>query len=470
MKQPNIVFIFSDHHRWDYLGHRNAKVHTPNLDRMVARGTSLERMYSTTPLCVPQRIALTTGQYPGSTGCYTNRHRIPPGSPSFVRSVQNAGYETALVGKLHHHVHAMEADFTAHREEVHQLGYDRVWESSGKQGSGLIRCRCDYAEFLDEAGILEDYYNWTGEWGKDNGSMQSNEPWPWDSELTQDAVITRKAIEFLNTRESSKPFYLHYGLVGPHPPFDAPVQFREFYEEIDPPEAVGPEERDVERWKAFAACITEVDYRIGQFLAELDRLGLAQNTIILYTSDHGEMAGDHGRFGKGTFYEGSARVPCIAAGPGIPENRSVSAMAELIDVGTTFVDIAGGKAHDRDQGISFLPALTGQSDTHREDCFAEMGSDKMLFDGRFKLMYGDVTRDTRDIYKQAPFNGSGFGRPVNLIPDKISLFDLSVDPQELNNLADSPQHADVLQRMKNQLLDRMIQNSLSNDGDPGSVL
>lgn len=465
--RPNVLFIISDHHRWDYLGCEGAPIYTPNLDALSSRGTLVDGMYSTSPLCVPQRIAITSGRYPMNTGCYSNRHPVDPSIPTFLHGLQNAGVHTALIGKLHHHVHARNADFVAHEPDVHRLGYDFVHETSGKMGVGGIACECRYAEFLRSRGILEEYREWTGRWGE-KGTASPHEAWKWPDVPTQDAYIADKGCEFLQNVDAAQPFYLHLGFVGPHPPFDAPSQFREPYENIEPP-LDGDKPRNAQAWRAFAACISEVDYHVGRVLQTLQERGLSDNTIIIYTSDHGDNAGDMGRWGKVNFYEGSVHVPLLAVGPGVPSRR-VRALCELIDIGQTACDFQGAQSHRLDQGRSLKPLFTGATDQHRPDVFTEMGSDKMLFDGQWKLMYGDITRDTRRELNGPPMNGPAFGRPVTLPPDKISLFDLQSDPHEANNLADDPAHAAKLNEMKEKLLQRLIANLQAREEGEGSVL
>lgn len=469
--KPNILFIIADHHRWDYMGNAGAPdVLTPNLDRLAAMGTVVERVYCNAPLCVPSRISMTTGRYPSNTGCFSNRHAVDPSSPTFLHSLKDAGYRTAMIGKFHHHCHSHDADFMAHKPEVHQLGYDDVIETSGKQGAGEIYCRCAYTEFLKEKGMLEAFRKRTGRWGEIEGTLTWSEAWPWAPETTQDHFIAQTACDWLEKAPSDRPFYLHTGLVGPHMPYDAPQRFRDLYSDMPKHAAPGDQPLDEEKWLAYAASITEVDEKVGMILDTLERRGLLENTIILYSSDHGDCAGDNGRWYKMNFYEGSVHVPFIAAGPGIPAGRRVNALGELIDLGRTACEFAGAQPHHYDQGRSMAPLLRGETDAHRRDVFSEMGSDKMLFDGRYKLMYGDVTRDRRKEYMQPPYNGPCFGRPVNLPPDLLSLYDLQNDPQELNNLAGQSEHRGTLTAMKNKLLMRLIENTQARPDSPGSVL
>jgi choline-sulfatase len=466
----NIIFITSDHHRWDFLSSIGGPVETPNLDRLADRGVRLNNAYCQTPLCVPCRISMTTGRYPMNTGYFTNRHPINPAEPTFVRQLQQSGVHTAMIGKLHHHVHVMDADYSAHEADIHALGFNDVHETSGKQGSGAIACECRYVEFLRKEGLLEEYRKWTGRWGQEDTRSHFCDPWPWDPSTTQDAYIGHQAKSFLKRQPRDRPFYLHLGFVGPHPPFDAPETFRRAEDDAKTDHADGTPPVNPQWWPAYLACIREVDHHVGEVLATLRDLGMEEDTLIIYSSDHGDLAGEHGLWGKVYFYEGSVHVPFIAAGPGIPLGSTSDALVELIDVGSTFCEFFEVDTHHWDQGKSLLPLLRGEATTHRDSVFAEMGSDKMLFDGRYKLMYGDLSKDTRSEFTRPPYNGPAFGRPVNLPPDQIALYDLQVDPKEQTNLASDPANAQLLSQMKEKLLQRIIGNFQAAPEDSGSVL
>lgn len=467
-----VILIISDHHRWDHLGCAGmASIHTPNIDRLASHGCRVSGMYSTAPLCVPQRIGITSGRYSMNTGCFTNRHPVDPSIPTFLHQLQRAGVRTAMIGKLHHHVHVLDADFVAHQPDVHRLGFDHVVETSGKIGAGAIGCRCRYTEFLEKKGLIDSYRTWTGRFGKSNGTRSGvNDAWRWDASATQDHFIADQVCQYIDTLSEEQPFYIHAGLVGPHPPFDAPLEYRKAYEQMPVPAQVQGDPAREATWRAFAGCISEVDHMVGRIVAALESRGWLDETLVLYTSDHGDNAGYDGRWGKVNFYDGSVRVPFIARGPGITTGACASAMAELIDIGSTVCDAFGVTSHDLDQGRSLMPTLRGHTDTHRTETFSEMGSDKMLFDGRYKLMYGDLTRDTRSVYLQPPYNGPAFGRPVHLPPDKIAIYDLQNDPDERRNLADLPEFSVLQNDLIRRLLNRMIANTQPAKADPGSVL
>ena len=426
-------------------------MYTPNLDRLAASGTRLSRMYSTTPVCVPQRIAWTTGRYPTNTGCYGNAHPISdPGVPSYVRNLQESGVTTALIGKFHNHANYDDADFVAHARDLHRLGYEHVCETSGKINAGHHRIRCRFTEFLEGMGMFAAYREWVENELSQYSKVMPSGAWPWSEEYSQDGFIASKAGEYLSSVSVDRPFYLHLGFVGPHPQFDAHERYRTHYAEVSPPIAVGPNpvRRVDEWWRAYCACITEVDIGIGRVVEALKRRNLLDDTVILYTSDHGEFAGDHGLWGKADFLEPAVHVPFIASGCGIAAGHTSDALAELVDVGRTVADLMGAKPHHIDQGRSLKPVLSGRKQKHRDDCFAEMGPNKMLFDGQYKLLFGSNRTTIPDDW------------PDELMASEapICLFDLLEDPNEPRNLAGDPSHHDTLSMMKEMLLRRMIAN------------
>ena len=198
--------------------------------------------------------------------------------------------------------------------------------------------------------------------------------------------------------------------------------------------------------------ITQIDDYVGRIRDLVDNQGDLDNTIFVYTADHGEMAGDHGRFDKTCFYEASLRVPFLIAGPGVTPGQDTDALVEIIDVGKTLCELAGVEPHELDQGKSLVPVLSGQSDSHRDTAYCEMGCDRMVFDGRYKLMWGDPKGDTRKLGRLH------LDKPVNIGPSPGRLYDLQEDPHETVDLAQDPAHRDLLHDMLQKLVVRMNEN------------
>ncbi|MDZ4198645.1 MAG: sulfatase-like hydrolase/transferase, partial [Kiritimatiellia bacterium] len=402
-KPLNIVLILADQHRSDLVGWGdNGRTLTPNLDRMAAAGFRLDNAFCTAPLCCPSRAALASGRYGMNTGCFTNLHELPPGTPSFVSRLRDAGYATSAIGKTHMEIHAYDSDLTsaAHLDYMRSLGWDEVCEVSG---NGMLKTGiiCAYSEFLRERGVFEDVLAYYRRWRyfMDPGGGFSDfhsEPWPFDEAFQETSFTADRALQWLDGAPKDRPFFLHVGFAAPHSPLEPHPRFLERYRKMDETVPVGalPDPEVLRARTGYRAMITQVDDAVGRIVRQIRDLGLADRTLIVYTADHGEMAGDFGQTGKTCFFEGSVRIPMVLSGPGIRTGRS-AALVELIDLGRTFCELGGATPHGLDQGLSLAPLLRGERTEHRDDVYAEMGCDRMLLDGRFKLMYGDPGLDKR---------------------------------------------------------------------------
>jgi len=462
MKKPNVVFVISDQHRWDFMGYEsNGVTFTPNLDRIAAAGMAFRAAHCTAPLCCPSRAAIASGRYGMNSGCFTNLHQLPPGTPSFVQQLREAGYRTCAIGKTHMEIHAYDADYTspAHKAFMDSLGWDEVCEVSG---NGMLKTgiRCAYSEFLRQRGKFDEvleFYKW---WKYFMDKTSTGKPdftcheWPFEEQYQESCFIADRAMQWLRSR-GDEPFFLHIGFAAPHSPIEPLPAYMDLYRDRAEPQPCGVPDCDAELLDArrgYRAMISQMDAYIGRIYDLLAELGLLANTIFIYTSDHGEMAGDFGRTGKCCFYGASVRVPLIVAGPGIQAGRTSRALVEIIDLGKTICELCGVQPHALDQGRSLVPVLTGQGETHRDTVYAEMGCDRMIRDERYKLMWGDPGSDTRRLGRLH------LDKPVNIPPSPVRLYDLQEDPMELRNLADDPDHREVLCRMMARLLVRINEN------------
>ena len=464
MPQPNVVFLIADQHRHDFVGWgRNGTTHTPNLDRLAAMGTVFRRCYTTSPLCCPARQAIGSGRYGMNSGCFTNLHQLPPGSPSFVAQLRGAGYRTCAVGKTHMEIHAYDSDLTsdAHAELMNALGWDTICEVSG---NGMLRTgiRCAYSEFLREERVFDDvlrfYERWHYFMEKAKGGDPNFKPheWPLAERLQETAFIGRRAVEWLEQRDRSQPFFLHVGFAGPHSPIEPFPSYLDLYRDAEETPPVGndrPPEWLPDGRRGYRAMITQIDHYVGWIVDTLIEQGELANTVVIYTADHGEMAGDHGRFGKTCFHEGSERVPLVVAGPGVEAGGDSNALVETLDVGKTICELAGVEPHSLDQGKSLMPVLSGLAEAHRDTAYAEMGCDRMLLDDRYKLVWGEPSADRRKLGRLH------LDKPVDIPPSPIRLFGLAEDPHELCDLAGDPAHRDALMEMIRKLLVRIAENT-----------
>lgn len=463
-EHPNVVFVIADQHRWDMVGHgHNGATHTPHLDALGEAGAVFRSAYCTAPLCCPSRAAIASGRYGMATGCFTNLHELPPGTPTFVGQFRDAGYRTAAIGKTHMEIHAYTSDLTSkrHRIFMDSLGWDEVCEISG---NGMLRSgiRCAYSEFLRAAGRLDDVLAFYEQWGYFMEERRGDpgfvpHAWTLPEEYQETTFVGDRAVEWLEGRDGSRPFFLHVGFAAPHSPIEPLPRFAELYRDAPEPPAWGndnPPPWLADGRRGYRAMISQVDHHVGRIVECLRARGLLERTIVVYTADHGEMAGDRELYDKTCFSEGAVRVPLVIAGPGVRAGLETGALAELIDLGRTLGDLCGVPPHVLDQGRSLAPLLRGETAAHRETVYSEMGCDRMLYDGRHKLMWGDPRSDAR----------TGLGRlhldrPVNIPPSPPRLFDLQADPHEARDLAADPACRDLLHTMLATLLVRINENT-----------
>jgi|DewCreStandDraft_5_1066085.scaffolds.fasta_scaffold00532_26 choline-sulfatase len=456
-ERPNIVLLMSDQHRSDALGCAgNPYIRTPNLDRLAAEGVRFETAVCTSPLCMPSRATIATGLYAHAHGIRDNgAGNLPAFYPTFMRSLQQAGYHTAVVGKMHFATHGRRdsvrrPDIAHHREHTAALGFHDVHETEGKMMSEWTDG--PWTRYLAARGLLEQFRE---DYRRRRTELPCwyAEPSVLSEEDHQDAYIGREGVRWLEQYDGGRPFFLWVSWAGPHDPWDAPGRFATMYrpEElplpIADPLARAPActrrraERhglaratplELRRMKAsYYGLISLNDYWIGRILEVLERRGWLDNTVIVYTSDHGEMLGDHGLIQKSTFYEQAVRVPFIVRWPArFPQGVVAREMVELIDLPATLMDLAGATIYPACQGRSLVPFLEQPERVEREAVFSELNAQLMVRTSRYKYVY----------------------RPDEEIQE---LYDLEADPQELNNLAGLPAYAAVEHDLRTRLLDWM---------------
>ena len=476
MNRPNVVFVISDQHRWDFMGYASIGVTlTANLDRIAGAGVAFRNAYCTSPLCCPSRAAIASGRYAVHSGCFTNLHELPPGTPTFAAQFRKAGYRTGAFGKTHMEIHAYDSDLTsrAHRDYMDSLGWDEVCEVSG---SGMMKTGivCAYSEFLKSRGMFEEvlafYKAWRYFMDPESGRMGEfeSQEWPFDEELHETRFIADRAVEWLERHAAEGPFLLHVGFAAPHSPIEPLPRLMDLYRDRPEPPPWGVGEKGVrppddvkgsdpffaDGRRGYRAMISEIDEQVGRIRAALDELGVLENTVIVYTADHGDMAGDFGITGKVCFFEGSVHVPLIFAGPGVAPGRKSPALVELVDLGKTLCELCSVPSHDLDEGLSLVPALSGgePGEGHRDFVVSVMGCDRMIFDGRYKLMWGDPLLDTRKLGRLH------LDKPINIPPSPPRLYDLEHDPHELNDLASDEASREIIEPLLAKLDTRTLEH------------
>ncbi|WP_343953291.1 arylsulfatase [Nonomuraea longicatena] len=439
--RPNVLLICVDEWRGDCLsaaGHPH--VETPHLDELARRGTRFERAYSATPTCAPARVALFTGQSQERHGRVGYDDGIPFDAAHPVtlpREFAKAGYHTQAIGKMHVW------------PERSRIGFDDVVLHDGFLHHSRRAHRQQFAFFDDYVPWLRrqpgvspdaDYFDH----GVNCNSIVAR-PWDKPEHLHPTHWIGTQAIEWMYRRDPTRPFFLYLSFHRPHPPYDPPAWAFEQYLGIDPYEpVVGDWEqawaefrRDgdyqasigripphvVHRARAgYYGLMTQIDLQINRILESLADFGLYDDTVVAFTSDHGEMMGDHHMFRKGVPYEGSARIPFIVAdAPSRGGPASVAdEVVELRDVMPTLLDLAGLPVPETVDGRSLAGHLRGEPGPRREYLHGEHvywgQSLQWMTDGRTKYVWGSAKGVEQ-------------------------LFDLETDPHELRDLSGLPEHA-----------------------------
>ena len=439
---PNILWYCTDQQRFNTIGALgNSHVRTPAVDQLVSDGVAFTHAYCQSPICTPSRSSFMTGMYPSRVHNTRNGNATFPDSPPLISQLlSEAGYDCGLVGKFH-------------------------LQSSGRRTEPRLNDGYNYWKFShaprDDWETGHDYADWVRANGGDLDELRNSDDHV-PAELHQTTWASERSIDFIRQSRDC-PWLLSVNIYDPHPPFVPP---RSYFDQFDVDSMPGPhfqendlaeqaklrgidfqgtiktsEERNAKEIQAkYYAMIAQIDDQFACILNALEETGQRHNTVVIFSSDHGESLGDHGLLEKGCrFYEGLVRVPLIFSLPGEYQSGLRSnALVELIDKTATIADIAGLQQPESMQGKSLLPILRGEvsPDEHREfvrcEYFDALDPHFTGGNGTFATMHR-----TRK-FKLSIYHGHQLGE----------LYDLENDPWEFNNLWESAEH----QAIKNRLI------------------
>jgi arylsulfatase A-like enzyme len=486
MAVKNILFIMADQMRADCwgagLGRPGSKLETPALEALARRGTRFERAYCPSPICGPSRMSFYTGLMPTTHGSTVNQEPLPVGTVTLGDRMRALGIRTGLAGKTH-----MRADV----EGMKRLGL------SLSEAPGALVAECGFEPWARDDGLhplpgaadrgYNAYLRGLGHdldnpWhdvansaeGPDGEILSgwylrnADKPARIDRAHSETAWTTDRAMAFIEDC-GDRPWCLHLSYIKPHWPYIAPAPYHEMYREDDawdptpPPETPHPLHRafmDHPECAAFRSeevrrrviptylgLIREVDDHVGRLMAWLETRGALDETLIVFTSDHGDYLGDHGLGEKQLFHDESAAIPLIVVLPGGGEGRVVETPVDGIDLIPTFLDAVGGDpAPHALEGRSLMPFLTGGADPDRPPALSELNY---------------ATRLARRAVGVAPDRARGWmitdGRWKYIhwldLPDQ--LYDLAADPREVRDLADDPARAGAKRAMRDHLTRRL---------------
>ncbi len=477
-QKPNVVFIISDQHKLEATGAYGSKLSkTPNIDNLAKTGVVFNNCYTPTPVCAPARAAIITGMYPYANGAIY--HKAPVTMPNgkikeigsgFLRETgyregiitlaeifKAQNYVTAAPGKMHVHGE-LQKNVDEDHKEGNSMGFDEV--------SARYYTYFPGGHYEDEVG--EDTYmryrqfkkyNDVFKGGADNVNTEYLPTLVKNDEDNFDMVVARKSVEFINKRaEDGKNFFLHIGFEKPHAPFTTTQKYLDMH---NPKDYKLPNTFDdwykkgkypwVQNWShsgipknlekaqnvmaAYNACITEMDDMVGRVVQSLKDKGLYDNTIIIYTTDHGEHLFEHGLREKHCMYQDAVNIPFIISYPKLFKQNTINnSIVSLIDVMPTLADLIGSKTPETAQGVSLVEVLTTGSELKNRVVYSEFrGSDYNLLPGAKNVPSRMIRKgDYKFIYTHGIID---------------QLYNLKKDPDELNNLIFDKNHTKMYQDM-----------------------
>ena len=459
MKRPNILILYTDQQRWDALGaNGNDEIHTPNLDALAAAGLNFSHHFVQNPVCMPSRISMLSGQYPSTLGITHMGVPVPPDVLTLPRMLKPYGYRTANIGKLHFLPHASRD----HRAPHPDYGFDHL-------------------EIADEPGVYEDAYRaWarrqapeqmdkisvgippaTRVWQRTMGiedsvvhrgdaegrhDFKAGIPFAADDHLTHTAFVARQTIEFIS-QQGSQPFLCIAGFYSPHAPWVTPQKYLDLYDadRLSPP--TFPAHIDRQRpsdpsqqfsdgqlrqaKRGYYAMISEVDDYVGQIIAALEAGGQRENTILVFTSDHGEWLGSHLRYGKGYPADDAvSRVPLIISAPDGKPGQRYDGIVEAVDIAPTLLALAGIQPPPSLQGRSRADCVFGTAQVDEHAALTEGAGWKSLRTRKYRYL---IHADGRE-----------------------ALWDMELDPETYRDISSQLTYQPALADCRRQLLTRLL--------------
>lgn len=437
--KPNFLVVSTDHWAASLLGSvGHPAIQTPTLDALARNGVRFDNCYSTCPVCIPARRTLMTGTTPKTHGDRVFQPELPmPELPTIAQSFSEAGYQTYAVGKLHVY------------PQRDRIGFDDViLEEEGRVLYGVVD---DYETFLADKGYAGQQF--------DHG-MGNNEylmrPWHLPEETHATNWATQQMVRTIKRRDPLRPAFWYLSYRHPHPPLIPLQQYLDLYRmiEIDEPhygewtknrdnapyclsagyaldDNLNPTQTRLARMAFYALC-THIDHQLRVVIGTLRDEGVLDNTVIVFTSDHGDMLGNHNLWAKRLFYEQSANIPMIIMGVKGDERVGYNRLDDRVvcweDVMPTLLDLAGIEIPETVEGISMF------GEEKRDWLYGEVGEDakatRMIFDGQYKLIYYPVGNHSQ-------------------------LFDVINDPDEMNDLADDNEYSQILEHLTALLISQL---------------
>ncbi len=422
-KKPNILFFFTDQQRWDTCGCYGQRLEiTPNLDRMAAEGVRFEEAFTCQPVCGPVRSVVQTGKYALETGCFTNGIALPPDEPTIAKALSASGYEVGYIGKWH--LSGRECREKPVPPEL-RGGYADYWIAS------------EVLEFTSHG--PEGGHMWDGE-----GNRVEFPGYRVDGQ-------TELVLDYLRTRKRERPWFLFLSYIEPHHQndrnrYEGPPGSKERFKDYDVPGDLVDTEGDWrESFPDYLGACWSLDKALGRIRDELEKLGMADDTLVVFTSDHGSHFRTRNGEYKRACHDSCLRVPMVIRGPGFTGGEVVRELVSLIDMAPTVVKAGGVELPGHMRGCALQKLVSGETSRWRDAVFAQISESQV----------GRCIRTKRWKYSvHAPqkngWEDSGSDRYV-----EEYLYDLDADPHERNNLVKDPGLAGTRAELAEKLVSEM---------------
>jgi arylsulfatase len=450
-QRPNILFLLPDQLRADFLSCYGAGfIDTPHIDALAARGVRYQRCVAPSPLCVPMRASLLTGQNAVRNGVLNNNQWLRPdhdacGVQTWPQQLGGAGYHTAAIGKMHFYPWDITEGF-----------HERVIAEDKRH----IHIQDDYARYLQEHGLRKYHGNEHEGYFENKGAIVSKIP----AAHQVDVWVANEACRFIEQYRDGRPFALMVGFPGPHCPYDPPPELAEMFDPaampasipatadsaamraaviagnlrpwngVDYTEFTEPQKRKIRAH--YAALVYQIDQGVGRILAALEHAGHADDTLVIFASDHGDFLGDYDLIGKNLFYESSVHVPLIVRAPGQQDARTVNRLVSLTDIHATILQYAGLTPAPGTDTVVLDGLASGE---RRRYVFGASAAGVMVTDNEWKLAR---------------------------YPDGLTtLFHLADDPREQRNLAYQDNYETAMRRLDDILQGELLHSIVAGHRD-----
>ncbi|GMU90991.1 MAG: arylsulfatase [Candidatus Hydrogenedentota bacterium] len=467
-RHANLLLVFPDQHRYDWTSLDGAiPVRTPNLARLAEEGARFERAFCPAPVCAASRACLALGREYGRTGVAGNEHDLAEDARTFYAMLRDAGYRVGSTGKLDlrkkshdwgpdgmHRVNG--------REFYREWGFTDGFDSEGKgdsfrgirhrDGTGEPYGESPYTKMLTDRndGSLQRYIQWRDDREKSGlpiNGFSYTKPIELADEAYNDNWVGQNALDLIEDFPKDKPWFLQVNFPGPHNPMDITPTMAPWYKDtkFDQPfkNTQLPPDVHLEIRRNYSAMVDNIDRWLGRYLDAIDRRGELDTTLVVFSSDHGEMLGDHNRWGKTVPYQPSAGVPMVVRGPGVKKGIVHKGPTETLDLTATFLDYAGVPVPDSMDSRSLRPLLEGHADAARKHAVSGLKEWRLVCDGRYKLVRGfNASKPDKRASGEYQDPESGTAESNST----LQLFDLEADPVESTNIAEK--HPEIVKLLE----------------------